>query len=79
MNACGPENGTVMTYRDRKKRTRNQTCHTCGKTVSFCWQCRHCGFSMCQECMYENIWGLSCNHITWTCPECQGHNGLGNQ
>ena len=44
----------------------------------FCWQCR-CGFSMCQACMYENQWGMTCNGITWECPDCGGQNGYGNQ
>jgi len=29
--------------------------------------------------MEENIWGLSCNGITWACPDCGGQNGFGNQ
>ncbi|MFO8047604.1 MAG: hypothetical protein R6U29_01115 [Desulfosudaceae bacterium] len=68
-----------MTYKDRKRQDPNQACHCCGREVPFCWRCRQCGFSICQDCMYENIWGLSCNNITWTCPDCRGQNGLGNQ
>jgi hypothetical protein len=29
--------------------------------------------------MNENFWGLSCNGITWVCPDCGAQNGLGNQ
>jgi hypothetical protein len=29
--------------------------------------------------MQENFWGLSCNGITWVCPDCGASNGLGNQ
>ncbi len=29
--------------------------------------------------MQENMWGMSCNAITWTCPDCGGQNGFGNQ
>jgi hypothetical protein len=29
--------------------------------------------------MEENFWGISCNGITWQCPDCGEHNGLGNQ
>ena len=28
--------------------------------------------------MYENIWGMSCNGITWECPDCGAQNGFGN-
>lgn len=29
--------------------------------------------------MHENMWGMSCNAITWTCPDCGEQNGFGNQ
>ncbi len=29
--------------------------------------------------MLENFWGMSCNGITWQCPDCDASNGLGNQ
>ncbi len=29
--------------------------------------------------MEENFWGMSCNGITWQCPDCGEHSGLGNQ
>jgi len=29
--------------------------------------------------MQENFWGMSCNAITWDCPDCGAPNGFGNQ
>jgi hypothetical protein len=29
--------------------------------------------------MAENVWGMSCNGITWQCPDCGQQNGFGNQ
>jgi hypothetical protein len=29
--------------------------------------------------MHANLWGMSCNGITWECPDCGGQNGFGNQ
>lgn len=34
---------------------------------------------MCQICMEENRWGLTCNNIIWECPDCGEWNGYGNQ
>ena len=62
----------------RHRIIREKTCHCCGNEVSFCWTCR-CGFGICQECMAENAWGMTCNGITWQCPDCGGYNGYGNQ
>ncbi|MGD9369217.1 MAG: hypothetical protein PVH87_26150 [Desulfobacteraceae bacterium] len=62
----------------RRRRKALQQCHCCRQEFPFCWQCR-CGFSICQACMHENIWGMSCNGITWQCPDCGGQNGFGNQ
>nr|WP_320015373.1 hypothetical protein [uncultured Desulfobacter sp.] len=62
----------------RRRQSRSKICHCCGAEVMFCWQCR-CGFSMCQSCMYENQWGMTCNGITWECPDCGAQNGYGNQ
>ena len=42
-----------------------------GGEFMFCWQCK-CGFAMCQSCMYENQWGLTCNGITWYSPGLRG-------
>ncbi len=62
----------------RQRRKMEKQCHCCKEMFRFCWQCR-CGFSMCQTCMYENQWGMTCNGITWECPDCGGQNGYGNQ
>ncbi|MCG6974702.1 MAG: hypothetical protein LJE66_16345 [Desulfobacterales bacterium] len=75
------ENGRYFkktSYRRRRRRTRQVDCHCCGKNAPFCWTCR-CGFAICQECMMENFWGMSCNGITWFCPDCGESNGFGNQ
>jgi hypothetical protein len=29
--------------------------------------------------MEENRWGMTCNNITWICPDCGLSNGYGNQ
>jgi hypothetical protein len=63
----------------RRRRRAVGECHCCRQQPPFCWRCRHCGFGICQECMLENFWGLSCNGITWVCPDCGMSNGLGNQ
>ncbi|MDJ0810512.1 MAG: hypothetical protein QNJ48_09310 [Desulfobacterales bacterium] len=66
--------------RRRRRRTpRAHDCHCCRQHAPFCWQCRQCGFAICQACMEENFWGLSCNGITWVCPDCGASNGFGNQ
>ncbi|KJS33124.1 MAG: hypothetical protein VR64_03565 [Desulfatitalea sp. BRH_c12] len=62
----------------RWRRTGQQQCHCCGQFLTFCWRCR-CGFEICQSCMQANVWGMSCNHITWQCPDCGDMNGFGNQ
>lgn len=68
-----------MSNRAKRQADRKHQCDCCNKPSLFCWQCRGCGFALCQECMYENAWGLSCNGITWVCPDCGQQNGLGNQ
>jgi len=25
---------------------------------------------ICQACMDENAWGITCNNLTWECPDC---------
>ena len=63
----------------RKRRRSLSECHCCRGSFPFCWRCRHCGFSICQDCIQENLWGMSCNGITWQCPDCGRQNGFGNQ
>jgi hypothetical protein len=64
--------------RRRRRRRSTDPCHCCAQLLPFCWTCR-CGFCICQACMDENLWGMSCNGITWQCPDCGQQNGFGNQ
>ncbi|MBW1649805.1 MAG: hypothetical protein JRJ44_03825 [Deltaproteobacteria bacterium] len=68
----------MSSYRQKRKINKPQFCSCCKKEDIFYWRCR-CGFAMCQTCMEENFWGVSCNGITWRCPDCGAQNGLGNQ
>ncbi len=63
--------------RPRTKPPAVYLCCCCNQTVPFCWTCR-CGLSICQACMAENIWGVTCNRITWQCPDCGRWHGFGN-
>jgi len=67
-----------LTYREKRRMARDKGCHCCGKKTLFCWNCK-CGFNICQDCMQENLWWITCNGITWQCPDCGGQNGFGNQ
>jgi len=67
-----------MGYREKRIKAKKENCHCCGKHTMFCWQCR-CNFTICQECMLETMWGMTCNGITWQCPDCGAQNGYGNQ
>ncbi len=29
--------------------------------------------------MDQNRWGMTCNNITWVCPDCGDSNNYGNQ
>ncbi|HSO18264.1 MAG TPA: hypothetical protein VLT88_02330 [Desulfosarcina sp.] len=69
---------TPSAKRSRRRRKAPDICHCCARQTAFCWRCR-CGFMICQACMEENVWGMSCNGITWQCPDCGGQNGFGNQ
>jgi len=72
------DSASKMSYREKRRKFKKNKCHCCREKVMFCWICR-CGFSICQICMAENVWGMSCNGITWQCPDCGGQNGFGNQ
>ncbi len=61
-----------------RRRRAARVCVCCRAQAPFVWSCR-CGFAICQPCMDENRWGLTCNNITWTCPDCGAENGFGNQ
>jgi len=41
----------------------------CGEKVPFLWACP-CGFCICAACMERDLWGFTCNNITWVCPDC---------
>jgi len=56
--------------RKRRRRKKEQICSVCGAQGVFCWHCRDCGFMICQACMDENAWGITCNNLTWECPDC---------
>ncbi|MEK6777047.1 MAG: hypothetical protein AABY87_09225 [bacterium] len=62
----------------QRRKKKVYTCVACGRTLGFCWSCA-CGFMMCTECMQENLWGMTCNNITWTCPDCGATRNFGNQ
>ncbi len=44
-------------------------CTICRHAAPFCWSCT-CGFRICQLCLEENRWGMTCNNVTWECPDC---------
>jgi len=55
----------------RQRKSRSFTCTICEKDVPFAWTCP-CGFMICADCFQENAWGLTCNNVTWECPDCGG-------
>jgi hypothetical protein len=64
-------NGEMKKRKSRAGRRGKEKheCCCCRRTFTFCWWCP-CGFEICQECMEENLWGMTCNNIYWTCPDC---------
>jgi hypothetical protein len=56
----------------RKQRIRSKRyhCTLCAVEPPFCYKCVDCEFQICQACMAENEWGMSCNKMTWECPDC---------
>jgi hypothetical protein len=59
----------AMTGKGRRKRTEYR-CTICEKPMPFCFGCVDCPFQICLACMTENEWGMSCNKVTWECPDC---------
>ena len=59
------------------RRAEKYVCVACSREQSFCWSCP-CGFMICWECMEENYWGMTCNGILWTCPDCGAIRSFGN-
>ena len=53
----------------RRRRLGPDVCTICEREVPFCWSCT-CPFRICQDCLEENRWGMTCNNITWECPDC---------
>jgi len=41
----------------------------CHERRGFLWTCP-CGFCICDRCMQREAWGMTCNNITWVCPDC---------
>ena len=62
----------------RRRKKESYACCCCKETFRFCWNCP-CGFQICQACMQENIWGMTCNNVNWTCPDCGEIRSFGNQ
>jgi hypothetical protein len=58
-----------LTLRERQRRRRGGLCPMCRKERPLFWSCP-CGFLICDECLQRDLWGFTCNHITWTCPDC---------
>ncbi|MBF0308808.1 MAG: hypothetical protein HQL56_04685 [Magnetococcales bacterium] len=73
---------TTPTAPRRRKPLRHSKgpCVACKAVdLPFFWLCRHCAFTMCQACMQENLWGMTCNHVIWICPDCGAENDFGNR
>lgn len=59
----------TMARKPRRKRA-DYACTLCEQNPPFCFVCPDCGFQICTSCMMENEWGMSCNKVTWECPDC---------
>jgi hypothetical protein len=59
----------------RKRTMGEDVCTICEAAVEFCWTCT-CGFHICQPCLDENRWGMTCNNVTWECPDCGAFRGF---
>ncbi len=55
----------------RTGRRREHVCTVCEEIFRYAFSCA-CGFAICQACFDENAWGMTCNHVTWECPDCGG-------
>lgn len=62
-----------------RKKKKAYVCVICRNEPGFCWTCSKCGFQICQDCIRDNLWGMTCNNIEWECPDCGAWNGFGNQ
>lgn len=41
----------------------------CHRAAPLLWTCP-CGFEICDACMQADLWGFTCNSLTWVCPDC---------
>ena len=73
-NEPQPSDASPAAERSRRRGRGPRPCPLCRVEARFLWGCR-CGFEMCQSCMDENLWGVSCNNVTWVCPDCGEANG----
>jgi len=55
--------------KERKDRARQGRCPMCHEVRSFFWTCP-CGLVICDPCMRRDLWGFTCNNVTWVCPDC---------
>ncbi len=67
--STGLKNRRSRVKKTAKTEPTTYRCPCCKEEVMFCWKCT-CGFTICQVCMEQNTWGMTCNHVTWTCPDC---------
>jgi len=58
-----------LTRKDRQARHRDHTCPMCNLEAKFLWTCP-CGLAICEACMQRDLWGFTCNNVTWVCPDC---------
>ncbi|MBF0189421.1 MAG: hypothetical protein HQL50_15970 [Magnetococcales bacterium] len=76
-NETSPKPAAARRRRPRLTRRRGRSyppCVACRAEETFAWTCKKCDFVMCQSCMNDNLWGMTCNQISWTCPDC-GYDG----
>jgi hypothetical protein len=58
-----------LSAKELRERTRNAVCPLCHQLRKFLWGCP-CGCLICEACMQRDLWGFTCNNVTWTCPDC---------
>ena len=69
LGVYGPMSGMVEEKNKPRRRKKEYICSCCGEKQPFCWTCP-CGFQICNDCMEENLWGLTCSGVNWQCPDC---------
>lgn len=58
-----------LSRKERQALHRDQACPMCNQPSAFLWTCP-CGLSICDPCMRRDLWGFTCNNVTWVCPDC---------